>query len=153
MKWITRENVKVDRVACPWLIRKFIDSEAEFFFVEEAAVNAQARALQATPFDVPKNPDVKLNHRNGRCSFETILESYQLTSDPALVALGRIVHGADVPKEMDIAPESAGLYALANGFSLTCAGDEERLRLQFPLYDALYAFCQSRIKNSPSSQG
>lgn len=147
MKWITRKNVKVDRVACPWLIRKFIDPKAEFFFVDEDAVVSQANALQATPFDVPKNPEVKLNHRNGRCSFETILEKYQLTDDPALLAMGRIVHGADIPKEMSVAPESAGLYALANGFSVTCATDEERLRLQFPIYDALYAFCKLRLEN------
>ncbi len=147
MRWITRENVKVDRVACPWLIKRFIDPDAEFFFVEESTIPSQAESLQATAFDVPKNPDIQLNHREGKCSFETILDFYQLTHDEALVALGRIVHGADIPKDMNIAPESAGLHAIASGFSLSCPNDEERVEKQFPLYDALYEFCKSRLEN------
>jgi hypothetical protein len=142
MKWITRENVKVDRVACPWLIKRFIDSNAEFIFVPEGLIMDRVRALHATPFDVPRNPEVKLNHRNGKCSFETILEEFQLAGDPALARLALIVHGADIPSEMHVAPESAGLYALANGFSKTCGSDEERLEMQFPVYDALYEFCK-----------
>ncbi len=142
MKWITRKNVKVDRVACPWLIRRFIDPTAEFIFVEESSIVEQARALDAIPFDVPRHPEIALNHREGKCSFETILEAYRLTSDPALMALGRIVHGADIPKDMSLAPESAGLYAMAIGFSRSCATDEERLEKQFPLYDALYEYCK-----------
>lgn len=142
MNWITRKDVKVDRVACPWLIRKFIDPEAQFFFVPVAEISAGAKQLGALPFDVPGNPEVKLNHRDGKCSFETILEEYHLTGDQALARLARIVHGADIPRDMAVAPESAGLYALANGFSTTCSTDEERLEKQFPLYDALYAFCK-----------
>lgn len=142
MKWITRENVKVDRVACPWLIKKFIDPEAEFIFVPSEILLLRAQELHATPFDVPGNPHVKLNHREGKCSFETFLEEYRLTSDPALARLARIVHGADIPRDMHVAPESAGLFAIANGFSKSCSTDEERLRKQFPLYDALYEFCK-----------
>jgi hypothetical protein len=142
MRWITRENVKVDRVACPWLIKRFIDPEAEFIFVPEGLIMDRARELQATPFDVPRNPAVKLNHRDGKCSFETILEEFHLTGEPALARLALIVHGADIPSEMQVAPESAGLYAIANGFSKTCGSDEERLERQFPVYEALYEFCR-----------
>lgn len=146
MKWITRENVKVDRVACPWLIKRFIDPLAEFIFVKEELISTRARELDATPFDVPRNPEVRLNHRNGKCSFETILEEYHLTRDPALGQLGLIVHGADIPSEMHVAAESPGLFAIANGFSKVCHTDEERLEKQFPLYDALYEFCKMHIQ-------
>lgn len=146
MKWITRENVKVDRVACPWLIRRFIDADAEFFFANEEMTLERARELNAIPFDVPRNPAVKLNHRDGKCSFETILEEYGLTGNCALAQLALIVHGADIPREMGIAPESAGLYAIANGFSRFCQTDRERLEKQFPVYDALYEFCKSRLE-------
>ncbi|MBZ5535679.1 MAG: chromate resistance protein [Acidobacteriia bacterium] len=142
MRWITRENVKVDRVACPWLIKRFIDSSAEFIFCPEDRIVDRASELQATPFDVPKNPAIKLNHRDGKCSFETILEEFHLTGNPALARLALIVHGADIPSEMHVAPESAGLYAIANGFSKTCTSDDERLEKQFPVYDALYEFCK-----------
>ncbi|MGB7624802.1 MAG: chromate resistance protein ChrB domain-containing protein [Terriglobia bacterium] len=142
MKWITRENVKIDRVACPWLIKRFIDPDAEFIFVPEGLIMDRARELHATPFDVPRNPAVKLNHRDGKCSFETILEEFHLTGEPALARLALIVHGADIPNEMHVTPESAGLYAIANGFSKTCGSDEERLERQFPVYEALYAFCK-----------
>jgi hypothetical protein len=147
MKWITRHNIKVDRVACPWLIRRFIDPEAEFFFVPEEQISSRARELKATPFDVPKNPEVRLNHRHGKCSFETIVEEFQLTTDRALSRLARIVHGADIPSEKQVAPESAGLYAIANGFSLSCPNDAERLEKQFPVYDALYEFCKAEERS------
>lgn len=138
MKWITREQVKVDRVACPWLIKKFIDPEAEFLLVPAEKIPEVAEREGATPFDVP---GVELGHHAGKCSFEAIIRKYDLT-DSALLRLADIVHGADVPADLDITPESAGLRAIAEGFHLLALPDEERLRLGFPIYDALYAYCR-----------
>jgi hypothetical protein len=142
MKWITRENANVDRVACPWLIKRFVDSEAEFLFVPAVEVMAAAAREGAIPYDVP---NVELGHVDGRCSFESIIHKYQLT-DPALAEMARIVHGADVSKDVGITPESAGLNAIAHGFALVHGtNDHEKIRLETPMYDALYAWCQSRI--------
>lgn len=141
MKWITRERVKVDRVACPWLIRKFIDPQAEFFFVPADQVMERARALGAIPFDVPPQPGVKFCHRNGKCTFEVLVEEYKI-ADPAVHKLARIVHGADIAGEESVTPQSAGLQAIAEGFAVTARDDFERLEKQFPLYDALYAWCR-----------
>lgn len=141
MKWITRERVKVDRVACPWLIRKFIDPQAEFFFVPADQVMERARALGAIPFDVPPQPGVKFCHRNGKCTFEVLVEEYKI-ADPAVHKLARIVHGADIAGEESVTPQSAGLKAIAEGFAVTARDDFERLEKQFPLYDALYAWCR-----------
>jgi hypothetical protein len=142
---VTRKNANVDRVACPWLIRRFIDPDATFLFVPQEQVAAVAARDQAIPFDVK---DVELGHVDGRCSFESILVKYNVT-DPALKLLGRIVHGADIPAEIAIEPEAAGLRAVAYGFA-TIHGDDdaEKLRLESPLYDALYAWCQQRAKQA-----
>jgi hypothetical protein len=139
MRWITRQNVKVDRVACPWLIKRFVDRDAEFRFVPEADLLRIAAQEQATPFDATRFPEVVLNHRGDRCTFEAILEDYKLT-DPALERLGRIVRAADVQGQEHAAPEGLGLRALAEGFALLGIPDEERLSRQFPVYDALYAY-------------
>jgi len=139
MKWITRSNVKVDRVACPWLIRRFIDPQAEFLFVREEELLDTARREGAIPFDATRFPAVKLNHRGERCTFEAILEDYEL-ADPALHRLALIVRGADVNGQEHVSPESLGLRAIAHGFALSGITDEERLAREFPLYDALYEF-------------
>ncbi len=116
MKWITRSNVKVDRVACPWLIKRFVDREAEFLFVPEDKLLETARRENATPFDASRLPEVKLNHRGNRCTFEAILEDYNLR-DAALQKLGLIVRSADVKGQEHVAPEGLGLRALAEGFA------------------------------------
>src|SRR5207302_7356613 len=141
MKWITRKNAKVDRVACPWLIRRFVDERPEFLFVDAAEVMAVAEREGAIPYDVP---DVELGHVDGRCSFESIMLKYGL-KDPALRLLARIVHGADVDADRELMPEAAGLNAIAHGSSLVHGDDDLRkLELETPMYDALYAWCQAR---------
>ncbi|MGZ4812889.1 MAG: chromate resistance protein ChrB domain-containing protein [Terriglobales bacterium] len=141
MKWITRSNVKVDRVACPWLIRRFVDPQAEFLFVEPARLLEVAEREHATPFDAPGMAAVKLNHRGERCSFEAILQDYNLL-DGALQRLALIVRAADVKGQEQAAPEGAGLRAVAHGFAALGISDEERLARQFPVYDALYRYAQ-----------
>jgi hypothetical protein len=141
MKWITRQNVKVDRVACPWLIKRFVDPQAEFLFVEEKDLLQKAAAESAIPFDAPKIEAVKLNHRGPRCTFEAILEDYAL-SDPALQRLALIVRAADIQGQEHVAAEGIGLRSIAQGFSAMGLPDEDRLARQFPVYDALYAFAQ-----------
>jgi hypothetical protein len=137
MKWITREHVKVDRVACPWLIRKYIDPEAEFLFVPAADVAAVAEREGATLFDTQ---GAKLGHRDGKCSFETIITEYALLArDPALAQMAEIVHGADVSADLDRVPESRSLKAIAEGFGLVYADDHAILAAEFPVYDALHA--------------
>jgi hypothetical protein len=142
MKWVTREHVKVDRVACPWLIRTYIDPEAEFLFVPAAEVTAVATREGAEPFDAPV---VRLGHRDGQCSFETIIDQYRLLErEPALARLAEIVHGADVAADVDRVPEARGLKAIAVGFGLVYADDHAILRAEFPVYDALLAWCQAK---------
>ena len=143
MKWITRKNVKVDRVACPWLIRRFVDPAAEFLFVEEAELLEAAAREKATPFDAPKLTAVVLNHRGERCSFEAIIEDHKL-QDPALHRLALIVRAADVKGQEQAAPEGLGLRAIAEGFAALGISDEERLARQFPVYDALYRYAQQQ---------
>lgn len=138
MKWVTRSHVHVDRVACPWLIRRFIDSEAEFLFVPKSQVSEVAKQQNAIPFDVA---NAELGHNEGRCSFESILLKYGLT-DPALLRLAKIVHAADVAADLDTDPIAAGLEAIATGFSLRFPSDAENLARQFDVYDALYAWCR-----------
>jgi hypothetical protein len=138
MKWITRSHVHVDRVACPWLITRFIDNEAEFLFVPKSRVNQAAREAGSIPFDAP---DVELGHHEGRCSFESILLKYGLT-DPALQRLAKIVHAADIAEDIDTDPLARGLEAIATGYSLRFPDDEENLTHQFAVYDALYAWCR-----------
>lgn len=139
MKWVTRKNAKVDRVACPWLIRRFVDPEAEFLYVSDEEVLGVAEREGAIPYDVA---GVELGHVDGRCSFESIMVRYDI-ADPGLEQLARIVHGADVASDREIVPEAAGLSALAHGFALLHGeDDQEKIRLETPLYDALYAWCQ-----------
>ena len=145
MKWITRKDVKVDRVACPWLIKRFVDPQAEFLFVEEKDLVDQAKRQDAVPFDAPKLAAVKLNHRGSRCSFEAILEDFEL-SDPALQRLGLIVRAADVKGQEGVAAEGIGLRSIAQGFAALGIPDQERLARQFPVYDALYAYVQNLSK-------
>ena len=143
MNWITRSNVKVDRVACPWLIRRFVDPAAEFLFVPESELLEAAERENATPYDAPRLPEVKLNHRGDRCTFEAILEDYKL-NDPALRQLALIVRAADVKGQEHVAPEGWGLRAIAEGFAAMGIGDTERLARQFPVYDALYEYVRRR---------
>ncbi|TMB54243.1 MAG: chromate resistance protein [Chloroflexi bacterium] len=146
MKWITREHVKVDRVACPWLILKYIDPEAEFLFVPAADVVTVAEREGATPFDTQ---GAKLGHRDGKCSFETIIEEYDLLArDPALARMAEIVHGADVSADLDRVPESRGLKAIAEGFGLVYPDDHAILAAELPLYDALHAWCARQLETA-----
>ncbi|HEY6970098.1 MAG TPA: chromate resistance protein ChrB domain-containing protein [Candidatus Angelobacter sp.] len=141
MKWITRENVKVDRVACPWLIRRFVDPQAEFLFVPESELLKAAEQHRAIPYDAPRIAAIKLNHRGNRCTFDAIIEDYKL-EDPALQRLALIVRAADVKGQEGAAPEGIGLRALAEGFANLGISDEERLQRQFPVYDALYQYAR-----------
>jgi hypothetical protein len=143
MKWITRKNAKVDRVACPWLIRRFVDRDAEFLFVPEDSLLEAAARERATPYDAPRLSEVKLNHRGERCTFEAIVEDYRL-QDSALARLALIVRAADVKGQEHVAPEGLGLRAVAEGFAALGVPDEEKLARQFPLYDALYAYCKTK---------
>ena len=145
MKWITRKDIKVDRVACPWLIKKFVDPLAEFLFVEEEDLLEQAKQQVAIPFDAPKIDAIKLNHRGPRCTFEAIIEDYAI-SDPALRKLALIVRAADVKGQESVAAEGIGLRSIAQGFAAMGLSDEDRLARQFPIYDALHAFVQSKQK-------
>jgi hypothetical protein len=143
MKFVTRANAKVDRIACPWLISRFIDPKAEFLFVPANRVMQVAAEGSAIPYDVP---DVELGHANGRCSFESMLLKYDLT-DPALQELAKIVHAADVSEDLDSSPQGAGLKAIATGFALLHGEDDaKKMELEFPLYDALYAWCQWTLR-------
>ena len=144
MKWITRERVKVDRVACPWLIKKFVDKDAEFIFVPGDKVMAEAKRLDATPYDVP---NVELGHHGKECSFEAIVKKYKLDSNPALVLLGRIVNGADTDNTLWQQAEGPGLNAVAEGFRhLGYKDDHELNAAEWIVYDALYAYCQQMVK-------
>jgi len=141
MKWVTRSHVHVDRVACPWLISRFIDSDAEFIFVPKSQVEQIARETGAIPFDAP---DVELGHKDGKCSFESIIDKYGLT-DPALLRLARIVHAADIKSDLDTDPIAPGLEAIAVGYSLRFPNDLENLSHQFEIYDALYSWCRLQV--------
>jgi hypothetical protein len=145
MKWITRKDIKVDRVACPWLVKRFVDPQAEFLFVEEKDLLSEAEREGAIPFDAPKIEAIKLNHRGTRCSFEAIIEDYGIV-DPALQRLALIVRAADVKGQESVAAEGIGLRAIAQGFAALGFSDEDRLARQFPIYDALYAYTQNREK-------
>jgi hypothetical protein len=144
MKWVTREKVRVDRVACPWLIRKFIDPQAEFLFVPADRVLDVAKREQAIPYDVP---NVEFGHHGKECSFEAILKTHKLASDPALVLLGKIVNGADTDNTLWNQPEGAGLNAIAEGFRhLGLKDDHEVNAAECIVYDALYAYCQEMVR-------
>lgn len=138
MKWITRQKAKVDRIACPWLIKHFIDPEAEFIFVPPEQVLSLAEKEESISFDAP---GAAFTHSDGKCTFEALIEHYKI-NDPAILKLARVVHGADVSEDIAIAPESAGLKAMAEGFRLISKDDHENIQKQFALYDALYAYFQ-----------
>ena len=140
MRWITRSHAQVDRIACPWLIKKFVDSEAEFVFVASSIVNEMAEKLDAIPFDIQ---GAELGHQGDKCTFDAIIEKYEL-KDPALLELARIVRGADTPAR-NLTPESPGLVAIAGGFRETTPDDLDNMALQFPVYDALYSFCRLKV--------
>jgi hypothetical protein len=144
MRWITREKVKVDRVACPWLIKRFVDKDAEFIFVPGDKVMSEAARLGAIPYDVK---DVELGHHGQECSFGAILAKYGLTKDPALVLLGKIVNGADTDNSLWQQPEGPGLYAVADGFARLGLRDDHAVNAaEWIVYDALYAYCQEMIR-------
>jgi hypothetical protein len=151
MKWITRERVKVDRVACPWLLARFVDPEAEFLFVPAERVLEVAERERATPFDVP---GVELGHHGKECSFEAILRKYGLAGDPALALLGRIVNGADTDNTLWHQPEGPGLAAIAEGFRhLGFADDQAINRAEWIVYDALHAYCRARVERQGETPG
>ncbi len=143
MKWVTREKARVDRIACPWLITRFIDKEPTFLFVPAAEVLAVAKREDAIPYDVP---GVELGHQGDRCAFDAFLEKYKL-KDPAPLALALIVRGADT-EARKLTPESAGLYAVASGFRNITRDDFDNMAKQFPVYDALYEYCRARVAGS-----
>jgi hypothetical protein len=144
MKWITRSHVHVDRVACPWLIARFIDSEAEFLFVPKSQINQIAQETGAIPFDAP---GVEFGHHEGRCSFESILLKYDL-KDAGLLRMAKIIHAADVAEDLDSDPLARGLEAIATGFSLRYPDDLENLEHQFIVYDSLYAWCRLDVAST-----
>jgi len=143
MKWVTREHVHVDRVACPWLIKRFIDPQAEFLFVAADQVMALADREEAIPFDA--RGQAELDHHEGKCSFEAIIARYNLT-DPALLKLAQIVHAADIRSDRDLALQAAGLEAIAVGYGRLFPDDHENLAHQFQVYDALYAWCEAQVE-------
>jgi hypothetical protein len=146
MLWITRSHVHVDRVACPWLITRFIDSEAEFLFVPSSQIEKVAKETGAIPFDAP---GVELGHHENRCSFESIILKYSL-KEPGLLRLAKIVHAADVSEDIDTDPIARGLEAIASGYSLRFPEDLENLDAQFEVYDALYAWCRMDVAKGSS---
>jgi hypothetical protein len=141
MLWVTRSHVHVDRVACPWLITRFVDSEADFLFVPTSQVEKVVMETGAIPFDAP---GVELGHAEGRCSFESIIHKYGLR-EPGLLRLAKIVHAADIGEDIDKDPIAPGLEAIASGFSLRYPEDTENLVHQFDVYDALYAWCRLEV--------
>jgi hypothetical protein len=139
VRFVTRKNAAVDRIACPWLIRRFVDQDAEFLYVDPSEVQSAARERDAIPYDVD---GVELGHVDGRCSFESIMLKYRL-DDPALRRMAAIVHGADVEADSDRTPQSPGLKAIAMGFRrLHGERDAEKLEAQMGMYDALYEWCR-----------
>ena len=138
MQWITRARPKIDRIACPWLITRFIDPQAEFLYVAAADVLRIAAETGATPYDIP---GVEMGHNGELCSFDAFLKKYQLT-DPALAQLATIVRGADTSR-LDLAPQAAGLLAISLGLSHNFPDDHEMLKQGIVIYDALYAWCQA----------
>ncbi len=143
MKWITIEKAKGDRIACPWLIKNFIDKEAAFIFVPSAKVLAAAEKENAISFDAP---GAKFTHSSdGKCTFEVLVGHYKI-KDKAIQKLAKVVHGADVPEDIGVTPESAGLRTIADGFGLISKDDHENMQKQFAVYDALYAYFKQESK-------
>ncbi len=140
MLWITRAHVHVDRVACPWLITRFIDSDAEFLYVAASLIEDTVKETGGIPFD---SPGVELGHQDGKCSFEAIIEKYRL-KDPALLRMAQIIHCADIDDDIDKDPIARGLEAIAEGYRLRYIDDEENVAMQSEVYDALYAWCKTQ---------
>jgi hypothetical protein len=142
MQWVTREHPHTDRVACPWLIRKLIDPDAEIVYLPAGEVLPYAERTGAISFDAK---GARYTHRDGLCSFEVLIDEYHLGGDPALALMARVVHGADVAEDRDATPQSRGLLAVADGFALLGLPDQEQLALELPVYDALYAWCRREV--------
>jgi len=140
MKWVTREHAMVERIACPWLIKNFVDEKAEFLFVPPEKVLEVAKKESAIPFDTS---GVELGHHGEEVTFDAIIKKYNL-KDQALLVLAKIVRGADTANRT-LTPESSGLFAIAKGFRLISRDDKDNMKRQFPVYDALYAFCKSKV--------
>ena len=147
MRWITRRNIHVDRTSCPWLIRRFIDPHAEFFFVER---DTDPATVDGHTFDMR---GAEYAHEGDKCTFQVMLDRHDLCSDPALVEMGRIIRDADVPPSRTRRQEAAGLDALIRGFQLAVPDDHEKLLLTRPVYDALYAYCQAKVAEPRPKQG
>lgn len=147
MKWITREGLHIDRTSCPWLIRRFIDPEAEFAFVPSGTDPA---TLDGHTFDMR---GAEYSHEGVHCTFEVIVGRHGLSDDPALVEMGRIIRDSDVPPGRSRRPEAAGLVAVIDGIQVTVPDDDEKLRVTAPLYDALYAYCQAKLASRPIQRG
>ena len=147
MQWVTRQHPKTDRIACPWLIRTFIDHEAEIVYVPRDDVLGYAERTGAISFDAP---GARYTHRDGLCSFEVLVEEYHLENDAGLALMARVVHGADVSEDRDATPQSAGLEAIADGFALLDVDDQRQLELELPVYDALYAWAREQVGQGPS---
>ena len=145
MQWVTREHPHTDRIACPWLIRRFIDPEAEIVYVARDEVLPYAERTGAISFDASR---ARYTHRDGLCTFEVLVDEYGLGGDAALALMARVVHGADVSEDRDSTPESRGLEAIAFGFMHLGVGDQDQLRLEAPIYDALYAWAQHQVGES-----
>ena len=142
MEWVTREHPHTDRVACPWLIRRFIDSSAVITYLPRDEVLSYAERTKAISFDAP---GARYTHRDGLCTFEVLIEEYQLGGDHALALLAKVVHGADVAADADATPQSRGLEAIARGFMDLGVTDQEQLALELPVYDALYAWAKREV--------
>lgn len=142
MQWVTREHPHTDRIACPWLVKRFIDADAEIVYVPRDEVLPYAERTGALSFDAP---GARYTHRDGLCTFEVIVEEHGLGSDPALAILARIVHGADVSEDADCTPQSRGLEAIARGFMDLPMTDQEQLAAEMPVYDALYAWAKRQV--------
>jgi hypothetical protein len=142
MEWVTREHPHTDRIACPWLIRRFIDPQAAITYVPRDAVLSYAARTGAISFDAP---NARFTHRDGLCSFEVLVEEYGLGTDPALALVAKVVHGADVSEDADATPQSRGLEAIARGFMELGVDDQEQLRLELPVYDALYEWAKLQV--------
>jgi hypothetical protein len=147
MRWITRRNLHIDRTASAWLIRRFIDPDAEFLFVSP---DTDPATLDGHTFDMR---GAEYSHADGQCTFQMIVARHDLDHDPALVEMGRIILDADVPPSRTRRPEAAGIAATLTGFQVTTPDDIEKLRLTAPLYDALYAYCEAKIATHPTSRG
>ena len=143
-KWITREHPKVDRVACPWLVERFVDREAEFLYVPTEAVRREAARVGATAYDIE---GVELGHQGEECSFDAFVRKYDLLKDPAMAYMAKVIRGADTSAK-DLTPESRGVEALLDGArAIHFPNDQEQRRASKPILDALYAYCQTKTKS------